>query len=218
MANTSVATRINLLYLRKRLKILIEGSRLLKNKREALTKEFFEIIEDVLSYRDQLNSTLNEAVENLTMAKIFLGEAALWATSFGSGREFFFDIQLKNIWGVKIPEIEEKSFIRPLETRGLSPVGESLWSLKTTGSFEKALDCIFMVASRETRLRKLGEEIKATSRRINALEEVIIPSTRKDIKNITHILEERERESIYLLKRFKNIVSAQHIPSHDFTG
>ncbi len=203
MTNSSVATRINLLYLRKRLTILAGGSRLLRSKREALTKEFFDIIEDVLSYRGELNKKLNEAAESLMLAKIFLGEASLWATSFGTRREFFFDIHMKNIWGVKIPEIEEKSLVRYIESRGISPIGESFWSLKASGNFEKVLDCIFLVASRETRLRKLGDEIKATSRKINALEEVLIPSAKKDIKNITNILEERERETIYMLKRFK---------------
>ena len=209
MTDSLVATRINLLYLRKRLTILAGGSRLLRSKREALTKEFFDIIEDVISDRDQLNNQLNEAAESLMLAKIFLGEAALWATSFGTRREFFFDIHLKNIWGVTIPEIEEKSLIRSIESRGISPIGESFWSLKASGNFEKVLDCIFLVASRETRLRKLGEEIKATSRRINALEEVLIPSIEKNIKNITNILDERERETVYMLKRFKSIVSNQ---------
>ena len=209
MTNSSVPTRINLLYLRKRLKILTEGSRLLRSKREALTKEFFDIIEDVLSYRGKLNKKLKGAAESLMLAKIFLGEASLLATSFGTEREFFFDIHMKNIWGVKIPDIEEKSLIRSIEARGISPIGESLWSIKATENFEKVLDCIFLVASRETRLRKLGEEIKATSRRINALEEVLIPSAEKNIKNITNLLEERERETVYMLKRFKSIVSNQ---------
>ena len=209
MTNSSVPTRINLLYLRKRLKILAEGSRLLRSKREALTKEFFDIIEDVLSYRGELNKKLKDAAESLMLAKIFLGEASLLATSFGTGREFFFDIHMQNIWGVKIPDIEEKSLIRSIEARGISPIGESLWSIKATENFEKVLDCIFLVASRETRLRKLGEEIKATSRRINALEEVLIPSAEKNIKSITNLLEERERETVYTLKRFKSIVSNQ---------
>ena len=49
----------------------------------------------------------------------------------------------------------------------------------------------------------LGEEIKMTTRLVNALDEMIIPEIMHKIRRISTVLEEREREDIYRLKRFK---------------
>ena len=65
------------------------------------------------------------------------------------------------------------------------------------------LGSIVSVASKEIRLKRLGSEIQTTSRRINALEEILIPSLTKRIKYIQRMLEEKEREGIFRLKRFK---------------
>ena len=42
-----------------------------------------------------------------------------------------------------------------------------------------------------------------TTRRVNALDEMIIPEITHKIRRISTVLEEREREDIYRLKRFK---------------
>ena len=199
------STRINLIALRRRVKVLSEGAKLLRSKREALMKDFFDLMDDVISYRSRLEGELTHATEDLVLAKAFLGEAHLKTTSFGAQREIFLDIKTKNVWGVKFPEIEEKSLKRSIEARGLSPIGEGLWSLRVSDGFESVLNSILLVASRETKLRRLGEEIRATTRRINALEESLIPSIRKGIKTIEGVLDERERESVFRLKRFKKI-------------
>ena len=65
------------------------------------------------------------------------------------------------------------------------------------------VDAVVTIASSEIRLKRVGEEIKVDTRRINALEEILTPSMQNGIKTIERVLEEREREDIYRLKRFK---------------
>jgi V/A-type H+-transporting ATPase subunit D len=59
------------------------------------------------------------------------------------------------------------------------------------------------VAGSETRIKKLGSEIKKTTRRVNALEQVVIPRILREISYIKSVLEQREREDIFRLKMIK---------------
>ena len=53
------------------------------------------------------------------------------------------------------------------------------------------------------KLKRLGKEIKQTTRKVNSLEKFAIPQLYFQIKFIQEALEEREREDIFRLKRLK---------------
>ena len=55
----------------------------------------------------------------------------------------------------------------------------------------------------ETRLRRLGEELQKTNRRVNALESVVIPELQVQVKFIFSALDERAREDHFRLKKVK---------------
>ncbi len=69
--------------------------------------------------------------------------------------------------------------------------------------FEEIIDVIIESADIETRLKRLGEELRKTNRRVNALENVVIPDLSEQIKFINMSLEERAREDIFRLKKVK---------------
>jgi V/A-type H+-transporting ATPase subunit D len=72
----------------------------------------------------------------------------------------------------------------------------------------------------EVRLRKIGGEIQKTSRRVNALEQILIPSLRGEIHRILRALEERAREDVFRLKRLKakkSRTSRRDLPGRAFT-
>ena len=52
-------------------------------------------------------------------------------------------------------------------------------------------------------IRLLGEEVKKTNRRINALNEYLLPKLREEVRTIARTLEEREREDTFRLKKIK---------------
>ena len=54
----------------------------------------------------------------------------------------------------------------------------------------------------------IGEEIKKTTRRVNALEQVVIPRIRGEIRFIRDVLEQRAREDVFRLKRIKKKLEA----------
>ena len=201
--SSATPTRSNLLALKGEKQLAAEGSSLLKNKRDALVKDFFRFVSDCVSLREQLEKDINGAMGTLVLAKAILGEEALRSFSFASKRDISLDMTVENIWGLGVPKIETKDLRRRMDERGVSAIGESPWTMDVARRFEEVVTEIIDIASRETKLKMLGEEIKMTTRRVNALDELIIPEIMHKIRRISTVLEEREREDIYRLKRFK---------------
>ena len=65
------------------------------------------------------------------------------------------------------------------------------------------VEAIIKVAATETPLRRIGEEIKKTNRRVNALEQLVIPGINYEIRHIQSVLEQRALEEVTTLKRIK---------------
>jgi V/A-type H+-transporting ATPase subunit D len=55
------------------------------------------------------------------------------------------------------------------------------------------------------KLRVIGRTISATSRKINALEEIIAPEIKAEISGIRNYFEEIAREDIFRIKRYKKL-------------
>ncbi|MBI5454560.1 MAG: V-type ATP synthase subunit D [Deltaproteobacteria bacterium] len=195
-------TREQLLTLKRQHEVIRKGLDLLKSKREALMKEFFGIVEESIGMRNDLTGLLTKAERDLQVARALAG-AEVESFANAAKREVSLAIKVKNIWGVFVPEIEETALVRTLEARDISPVGERAQVIETARQFESAADLIVRIASREVRLTRIGEMIRSDTRKINAITEVILPSLSRRIKYITRMLEEREREEIFRLKRNK---------------
>ena len=72
-----------------------------------------------------------------------------------------------------------------------------------TALFEKLLESMLHIAQYESKIKRLGEEILRTTRRIKVLKEMVLPGLKIQIKTIAQYIGERERESYYRLKRVK---------------
>jgi len=68
---------------------------------------------------------------------------------------------------------------------------------------------MLQIAQYESKLKRLGEEILRTTRRIKVLEEMVLPGLKAQIRNIAQYIGEREREAFYRLKRVKSILTAK---------
>jgi V/A-type H+-transporting ATPase subunit D len=87
--------------------------------------------------------------------------------------------------------------------RGYSLIGTSARIDEVARRFEEELNVVVEVAEREATLHRLAAEIQRTSRRVNALEHVTLPRLLAQSRLIGMILEEREREDLFRLKRVK---------------
>ena len=105
--------------------------------------------------------------------------------------------------GIPVPFIERKSVARGPLGRGYSLPSVSNRIDATAEAFEGLLDLVIELADSEMRLRRLAEEVGRTTRRVNALDNVLIPRLAAQRDYIQMILEEREREDLFRLKRVK---------------
>jgi len=196
-------TRMGLLNTRARRRIAVKGAGLLRSKREALASDFFKLMHGLIAGRERLDESLRRATRALALARALEGEEALASLALAGAREIPVEIERKKIWGIPTPEVTGPRLLRSPDARGASPVGFSLGAAEAARSHEEALEILLTLCSREIRLRRLGEEIQKASRRINALEQLLIPRLAGEASRIEHALEEREREDLSRLKRFK---------------
>lgn len=204
MENVS-PTRMNLLARKGQVSLAKQGVDLLKKKRDALVSEFFGVVRNTLESRNRLNSLAQEAVNQLNVSASIDGKPLLESAALAGRREVSLEVAEKNVWGIKIPEVSlARSLRRGDFQRGFNAAAAPQRLLETAGNFEEMIDLLVEVAGRETRLKKLGEEIKKTTRRVNALEQIVIPRIYREMAYIKSVLEQREREDVFRLKLIKN--------------
>ncbi len=199
-------TRMELIKKRAQIRLAEQGRDLLREKMDALIREFFRIMTNVSDSRGKLEAVADSAQRSLLIAEAVDDPVTLKSASFATKRRISLDIRGKNIMGVPVPIIEKKRFTLTITERGYSPIGISGRIDETAERFETELDLIIALAETETALRRIGEEIQMNRRRVNALEQVLIPELKQQAKYIKITIEEREREDLYRLKKVKRLL------------
>ncbi len=197
------ATRADLLAKKNQIALARQGRDLLKEKRNALLKEFMQTAEQVMRHSDELDRCVGEAAQALALAEAIDGPETVRSAALAARGEVSLEITGANIMGVTVPLIEQKRVTRGLFDRGYSLSGVSIRIDAVAAAFEAQLDLIIELAASELRLRRLAEEIGRTTRRVNALDNVLLPRLEAQRDYIQMVLEERERENLFRLKRVK---------------
>ena len=203
MAETISPTRMNLLQRQNQVKLAQQGVDLLKKKRDALVADFFNIVRRALAAREKLTQSAEQSYTLLGLTKAVEGRETLEAVALADPRRLEVGIDTKNVWGTRIPSIATNGVKRSLLERNVDPASVSARTIESADRFEDVVDALLDVAGTEITLRKIGEEIKKTTRRVNALEQVVIPRVRGEIRYIRDVLEQRGREDVFRLKRIK---------------
>jgi len=196
-------TRMNLLSRRAQIKLASQGAELLRNKRDALLQEFMRLLQPVVHFREQLQRLAASAAGKLMRARSFDGVEKLRSACLATRRQVAVDIRERVLWGARVPEVKPVELRRAPLDRGYSPTSVSARVDEAAEEFENILHLVVSAAPTEVKLKRLGQEIRKTSRRVNALEQRLIPRLREEAKFIQQALEERAREDVFRLKRLK---------------
>ncbi|HLD83437.1 MAG TPA: V-type ATP synthase subunit D [archaeon] len=202
-------TRAELQNVKSRIKLADSGHKLLKKKRDGLIIEFYSVLKDAKNMRSELNELYKKAYGSMMEVSALEGTTEIKSLSLALKDHPSVELSVKNIMGVKIPQIAKGKIRKTLEERGYGLLSASMRMDEMAENYEILLEKTLEVAEVETKLRKLLMEIEKTKRRVNALEYILIPQLQQQKRIIALHLEEMDRETTFRLKKIKLKVLAK---------
>lgn len=201
-------TRMDLLEIRKKLVLADKGHKLLEEKRDALVEKFFDVIDKRNELKKQVDTALEQAFQALIEAQMILGEEEVEQISFLTQDSGEISFDSDNIMGVKIPMMNtDHIHLMSTPLYGFSETCPRMDDAQR--QFSTVLSQLLELAQVESSVNSLSVEIEKTKRRVNVLENTLIPKLHGTIKYIEMQLEEREREDFFRRKRIKALMEAK---------
>jgi V/A-type H+-transporting ATPase subunit D len=194
--------RMNLLKLRKRLKFAIKGYKLLKDKQEQLTKEFNNLIFQLLNLRIEIEKKIEELNLYLKLihTQVNKEKFELWCNRVYEDMNFEI-IEKKQVrFNVKYTEFVLKEITKEPTIFTTDPCFNIL-----VKKLIELYPLILKLTNLEGFLELIAKELQTVHRRVNALEYILIPQLNSNIKYIINRLNELERTNIVQLIKIKSI-------------
>ena len=198
------ATRSELLARRARIRLAAQGRDLLKERRSALVHEFNRLGASALASIDALDRDAADAGRFLGLSVAAHGPEPVDSAAFAAQGEVELSLRTRSVAGVPIVEIEKEPVARARTDRGYSLAATSARLDEVAERFEAVLDRLLELAVLELSVRRLADEIARTTRRMNALEHVVVPRLEAERARIALVLEEREMEDRVRLRRMRS--------------
>jgi V/A-type H+-transporting ATPase subunit D len=199
-------TRMELLARKAQIALAAQARDLLEKKRTALMRELLQEADVALERSDVLQQAAADAHRALARANARAGPEAVRSAALASRARLSLQVDTTNVMGVRVPRIEQKSVARSVLGRGYSLAGTSITIDEAASAFEVKVDAIIQLAESELRLTRLAAEVQQTSRRLNALDYMLIPSLKGECDYIKVALDERERSERFRLKLIKRLL------------
>src|SRR5690554_6418055 len=211
---------MELLNLKKRLRVAVRGHKLLKDKLDELMKTFLELIEENRRLRGEVEESLSKAFMGFTMARAAISWDFLEAAISSAQTQAKLKASATTKMSVEVPIFDLiESDKDVLDGNKAKSEKENIYpySLAETSSeldeairlLNASFKSLVHLAQVEKTVEMLAGEIERTRRRVNALEYVMIPQLQEKAKYITMKLDENERASLTRLMKVKEMVGAQ---------
>lgn len=191
------ATRMELLKLRKRVKLAKRGHKLLKDKRDELMKQFLSLIHKNRELREEIEREIVTVYQNFMAARALMSPEMLEEALMLPKTTLKVDISTSLIMSVQVPKIE-------VEQQGDGFISYGLYEIPS--ALDQSLEALSILmpklirlAEMEKSLELLALEIEKTRRRVNALEYVLIPELETTARFIEMKLDEMERSALTTL-------------------
>jgi len=208
MASTTInPTRMELTRLKKKLTTAVRGHKLLKDKRDELMRQFLEMVRENKDLRERVEEGLAAANRDFMLARAVMEGEILTTALMAPKQSVYLETSVKNVMSVEIPVFNAKT--RTSDESDIYSYGFAFTSGdldSAVGSLASVLPDMLRLAEREKACELLAAEIEKTRRRVNALEHVMIPELRTNIKYITMKLDENERSTQIRLMKVKDMM------------
>ncbi len=205
MVNRVATTRMELSRQKKRLSTATRGHKLLKDKQDEMARQFMIYARKNLELRKIVESKLSDSMNKIAMVSAKMGEKQLSEALMVPMSSAKVETSSKNIMSVNVPVLKVKKSKQKttLPYSFISSTGELD---KAVLDFAEILPELLELAHVEKTCDMLSREMEKTRRRVNALEHVMIPQMKKNIKYITMKLDDNERSNITRLMKVKEMV------------
>ncbi len=198
-------TRIELIKLKRKLKIAEHGWRLLKKKRDSLMKEFLEVIKKIKILREKIEKSFSSALKDFVFARASLREKEIQEIFTTPSQKIYLKEKKETILGIETPQF---SLVKEGDFLNYSLISTSVNLDLGLLKIENLIEDLVKLGELQKKALSLAQELEKTRRRVNALEFIYIPRLKATIKYIFNKLEERERfEKIILMKSKEKIAS-----------
>ncbi|MHC1627378.1 MAG: V-type ATP synthase subunit D [Candidatus Nezhaarchaeales archaeon] len=195
-------TRMELLNLRRRKRLAERGLSLLKEKRDALVMELLSIAKEYQNVMIEVREKMEQALSSLILARIDMGSAKLNEVIASLKPQVAVEVRMRNIMGVATPMFK----VTPIVDVEVSPynlLNTTAYLDEAAKTFRELFTSIIKLAEIQAVARRIAEEVEKAKRRVNALENIVIPMINRNIKYIELYLDERAREDIFRLRLLK---------------
>ncbi len=203
-------TRMELTKLKKKLATATRGHKLLKDKRDELMRQFLDMVRENRALREKVEKGIMAANKNFVLARSSMSDEILNVALMAPKQEVYLEADKRNVMSVEIPEFEYRT--KTADTNDIYPYGFAFTSSDlddAVKSLQDILPDMLRLAEIEKSCQLMAAEIEKTRRRVNALEHVMIPELRENIKYIVMKLDENERSTQVRLMKVKDMMLEQ---------
>lgn len=203
-------TRMELTRLKRKLATAMRGHKLLKDKRDELMRQFLELARENRALRAKVEAGLAAAAADFALARAMMPPEMVDTALLAPAQEVEIEVGARNVMSVDVPVFSCR--FRSQDSGALYAYGLGF----TTADLDDAVTNLSKVFADMLRLAEvekscqlMAAEIEKTRRRVNALEHVLIPQMRANIRYITMKLDENERGVQIRLMKVKSMILEQ---------
>ncbi len=200
MSSNYLPTKSNLIKLQKSLKITKQGHDLLEQKRLILSKELEKYLDKLKELEKELFHMMEEGKILIRNVNTDIGIDNFTNISNGVKIDDYIDIKNKTLMGCEIPSAVHK---REVVKRNYGFYNTTNTVDEAIFKFNEIQEKLIEYAILENTVYRLKVEMERVRERANALQNIIIPENEKSLKQISSVIDEREREEFARLKVVK---------------
>lgn len=179
-----------------------EGRNLLEEKREVLVMQLLSILQTYKQKRHLLEEKWSNFYQEFLLLKTLSGEESVAEMTCVDVAHPLSTVEMteKTLMGVVLPSL------KPLMKNQVSVknfLSTNVFYDDLYLQFQELFALLLEVAQLESAVWRLASEIRRTQRKVNALDNIFIPEFKEIVKFIADTLEERDRETLFQMKKVK---------------
>lgn len=200
-------TRMEMKRLQARLKTATRGHKLLKDKTDEMIRRFITLAEENKRLRIATERELCHALSAFSEAKATTDSRVVEEAILMPARKVSLDCSKRKVMGIDVPQIQiSETANGDIYPYSFLTVTEQLDD--SIRGLSEVLVKLVQLAETEKTCNMLAEEIEKNKRRVNALENIMIPQLTETIKYIKMKLDESERSATVRLMKVKDILNS----------